>query len=83
MQDKEKKLYLIKNEVGESVGVYFSTSLDKLVEYIEINNLFPKTDITIKEFQDNQKDSDVIPLVSSERFLWYELKHHNIIHIVK
>lgn len=83
MKCNEKILYLIKNEVGETIGVYFSTSLEKLVEYIEQNNLFPKTDITIEEFEDKNKDEEVVQLVSSERFLWYELKHHNIIHIVK
>lgn len=83
MQENGKKLYLIKNEMAETIGVYFSISLEKLQQYIKNNNLFPKTDITIEEFQHMDDHEDVVQLVSSERFLWYQLKHHNVIHIVK
>lgn len=83
MYDKTKKLFLIKNEKNESIGVYFSLSKEKLIEYINSNKLFPKTKIKIEEFQYLDEDEEIIPLISSERFLWYDLKYHNIIHIVR
>jgi len=80
---KEKKIYLIKNEMDETVGTFFSISEEKLQEYIDTNNLYPKTDITIKEFQNIDDEADVVPLVCTERFLWYELKHRRSVHVVK
>ncbi|MEA3354237.1 MAG: hypothetical protein U9Q33_10510 [Campylobacterota bacterium] len=83
MQEKDRKIFLIKNETNETVGTFFSISKEKLKQYIKDKNLYPKTKITIEEFINNDLDSDVVPLLYTERFLWYELKHRHCVHIVK
>lgn len=79
----EKSMFIIKNELGHTIGTFLAISQEKLEIYINENNLFPKTDIAIELFdlEENLQD-DVVPIISSERFLWYELKHHNVIHVV-
>ena len=83
MEDNNKQIFLIKNETNETVGTFFATSQEKLEEYINQNNLYPKTEISIEEFHNIDNDADVVPLVCTERFLWYELKHRHSVHIVK
>jgi len=83
LNSKNKKLFVIKNETSEIVGTFFATTLEKLEAYINDNNLYPKTEISIEEFLDEDSEADVVPLVCTERFLWYELKHKHSIHVVK
>lgn len=83
MQKKDRKIFLIKNETDETVGTFFSVSKGKLEEYISKNNLYPKTDIKIEEFEEPKNNEDVVPLIFTERFLWYELKHRRSVHVVK
>lgn len=81
---EDKTLFLIKNESNETVGIYFSVSKEKLEEFIKKNKLFPKTNITIKQYEfDKDQTEDVIPVINTERFLWYELRHHHCVHVVQ
>ncbi|MEA3288837.1 MAG: hypothetical protein U9Q04_01545 [Campylobacterota bacterium] len=81
--EKNRKIFLIKNETQETVGTFFAVSKEKLEQYIEQKNLYPKTEITVEEYINEDFDSDVVPLLYTERFLWYELKHSHCVHIVK